>query len=164
MQRMWRRLFAAVLGVAAIAGAASAQSPPPPPLPPIIAVAAPVASPAGSSAIAIPQVMPAGGGPAIRTEGVGGLLHQPAMSFGHYGNGCGNDCNNGCGSVKHDLGFMFGSCQSFFDKCGPQPCEGTGRFRGKGGHGGRANCPDLPWGTPYGAGHNGCKYDSWLNH
>jgi hypothetical protein len=167
---MWRQLFAAVLGVAAVAGVSAAQSPPPRPLPPIVPVAAPLAVPASHSGYAIPDVMPTSGGtnaPAtLAGNGIRGVLQQPAISYGMPGPGCAN----GCGSAKHDAGFMFGSCKSYFDPCGPQPCggSGTGRFRGGhkcgGGlfHGG--NCPDHPFGTPYGIPHSHCKYDSWLNY
>jgi hypothetical protein len=163
---MWRQLFAAVLGVAAVAGTAAAQSPPPQPLPPIVAVAAPVAAPAGTG-FAIPQVMPASGGtngPAtLAGDGVRGVITQAPISYGMSGQGCAN----GCGNYKHDLGFMFGSCKSFFDPCGPQPCDGFGGGRFRGGHGGLCGgnrCPAPPFGTPYGIPHSHCRYDSWLNY
>ena len=155
-------MFVAVLGLVVLAGAAAAQSPPPQPLPPIVPVAAPAALP-GST---IAQVMPISGGlngPAtLANDGVRGVVTQPPVSYGMYAPGC----NNGCGNFKHDLGFMFGSCKSFFDPCGPRPCGGFGRGHGHGRCGGLfgAYCPDTPYGTPYGRGHNGCVYDSWLNH
>ena len=170
MQRMWRQMFAAVLGVAALVGAAAAQSPPPQPLPPIIAVAAPVAVPASNPTVAIPQLMPAGGrlqsaAPAVTGNALGTATAPaaPAYPTGVAG------CNNGCGSFKQDCAFMFGSCKSFFNPCHPNHADcgggcGTSRFHGKCGGLFGDRCPSLPWGTPYGTGHSGCKYDSWLNH
>jgi hypothetical protein len=68
---------------------------------------------------------------------------------------------NGCGSFRSDLGFFFGSCKSFFDPCGPQPCNAC-----SGGKGGlfHRNCPPHIPAAPYGTPHNGCAYDSYLNH
>ncbi len=63
-------------------------------------------------------------------------------------------CANGCGSLKSDLGFMFGSCKSFFNPCGPIPCGG----------GCAGKCGSFPFGKPYGSGYNGCTYDSYLQH
>jgi hypothetical protein len=160
MKQMWRQMFAAVVGVAAIAAVAAAQSPPPRPLPPIIPVAAPVTS-------AIPDAMPALGGLAPAGLRADGATTAPPVtapvSYGMPGPGC----NNGCGSCKHDCGFMFGSCRNFFDPCGPKPCgDGGRRGRCGGGLGGicGGKCPTTPFGQPYGTPHSGCRYDSWLNY
>lgn len=69
-------------------------------------------------------------------------------------------CANGCGSIKSDFGFIFGSCKSFFNPCGPIPCNGLG---GTGG-GCLGKCGSFPYGKPYGNGYNNCVYDSYLNH
>ena len=66
-------------------------------------------------------------------------------------------CANGCGSYKSDFGFVFGSCKSFFNPCGPIPCGG-------GVGAGCQRCGKYPFGTPYGKGYNTCVYDSYLNH
>lgn len=137
-------MFAAVAGVLAVAGLSSAQSPPPNYLPPI--PAAPVPAHHGG-------IVPASGSTGARAAG--GLFQQPAVPSGQYG----PDCRNGCGNWKSDAGFIFGSCKSFFAPCGPQPCQGLGRF-GKN----KQNCPPGPCNTPYGTGYNGCTYDSYLNH
>ena len=178
MQRMWRQMFAAVLGVAALAGASAAQSPPPRPLPPIVPIAAPVAvTPA--PAAAVPHLMPAVGldvpaqapAPAAPAPAAPGTVVPPPAANTAYGVGV-HGCNNGCGTFKQDCTFMFGSCKSFFNPCasGAADCGGFGLGRFHGGHcggglfGHHGKCPDLPWGTPYGTGHSGCKYSSWLNH
>lgn len=71
-------------------------------------------------------------------------------------------CANGCGSYKSTAGFMFGSCKSFFNPCGPIPCNGIGGGSGSGG--GCKHCGVFPYGKPYGTGYNTCSYDSYLNH
>lgn len=188
MQRMWRQLFAALAGVLAIISAASAQAPGqisiPQPLPSGTARVQSIVSPAQ---VAGAPITPAGG--QIYVRGSGGC------------NGCGsaapaatpcttsNGCNNGCGSLKADCGFMFGSCKSFFNPCGPQPSGGGWGgahghlLGGKGGcgsagacgsggcgggllghHGNGPRCGAFPYGTPYGHGYNGCVYDTYLNH
>ena len=158
MQRMCRRLFAAVVGLVAAAGAASAQSPPPGYLAPVVPIQAlpnPVAPAPGTT------VMKGQGWCANCTTAVG-VPGTPYVQNGQYGPGC----NNGCGSLKADCGFIFGSCKSFFDPCGPLPAGGHGGGCGHcGGHGrfGR-NCPILAPNPPYGTGYNGCCYDSYLNH
>ena len=125
MQRMWRQLFAALAGVLAVVSAASAQSP---------------------GQITIPQPLPGGARPGSRSCR---RRRWPARPIAPAGgqvyvrgsggcNGCGScgyrgpcgplptgrGCNNGCGSLKADCGFMFGSCKSFFDPCGVQPMGG----------------------------------------
>lgn len=65
-------------------------------------------------------------------------------------------CANGCGSIKSTSGFIFGSCKSFFNPCGPIPCGGACS--------GSHKCGKYPYGTPYGKGFNTCVYDSNLNH
>jgi hypothetical protein len=67
-------------------------------------------------------------------------------------------CANGCGSLKSDLGFFFGSCKSFFNPCGPIPCNGLG------GSGGCNKCGVYPYGKPYATPFNGCAYSSYQNH
>ena len=152
MNRIWHQMFAAVLGVAAVAGMSAAQSPPPQPLPPIIPVAAPVMASTSIPGIAIPDAMPASGGlnsgATIRSEGLHGALNQPAVAYGQYGPGC----NNGCGSCKSDLGFIFGSCKSYFAPCGPVPCGGTS---GACGGGATAGGCDGGCGTAHGHGRCG---------
>jgi hypothetical protein len=154
MQRMWRHLFAALAGVLAVVGAASAQTPGqiivPQPLPSGVARLNLVVAPA--------PIVLAGGQTYVR--GSGGC------------NGCGTpapcaspcpiarDCNNGCGSAKSDCRFMFGSCKSFFDPCGP-----NGGGHGRHGGGGLGRCHGWNFGSPYNQGNwNHCTYDSFLNH
>jgi len=154
MRRMWRYLFAALAGVLAVAGLASAQSPPPNLLPPIQSVS-PGAPPAPGT------VAPASGNYAS-DGGAKAVMHAP-VPYASYG----PNQWNGCGGFKSDLGFMFGTCKSFFDPCGPLPCEDKGwnlgkclgnKFR----HGGC--CGIHPFGKPYNTGCNMCTYDSFLNH
>jgi hypothetical protein len=67
-----------------------------------------------------------------------------------------SQCANGCGSLKSNLGFYFGSCKSFFNPCGPIPCNGAG---------GHCNhCGVFPFAAPYGKGYSSCVYDSYMNH
>jgi hypothetical protein len=150
-------MFAALVGVLAAVGAASAQAPAPLPIPQQLPNAtarlqaiAPPAYPAGS------PVTPVGG--QVYVKGSGGCSSCGSASSSNAPFGCYQPgCNNGCGSLKADCGFMFGSCKSFFDPCGPGLGGGHGR-----GHGSR--CGTFPFGTPYGHGYNGCVYDTYLNH
>ncbi|MDB5313249.1 MAG: hypothetical protein JWO38_7451 [Gemmataceae bacterium] len=73
---------------------------------------------------------------------------------GYVGTDCqfGRRCNNGCGSLKSDLGFFFGPCRSFFDPCGPRGLEC-----------GRCHTPVYGHGAMNGP-FNPCVYDSYLNH
>lgn len=160
MQRMWRKMFAAVAGVLVVAGLASAQNSipqqlpiAPPALMPAKAQPALLAAPA-SAPVAGSPVIPAG---AIHVRGSGGCSScgTPAPAANGCG-GCGSAGGNGCPSAKFTCGFMFGSCKSFFNPCGP---GGIG-----GGHGLGGRCGRLPYGTPYGTGFNTCNYDSYLNH
>ncbi len=79
-------------------------------------------------------------------------------------------CANGCGSIKSDIGFIFGSCKNFFNPCGPKPCGSWAGGCGAGGCGaggcghGHGHCPTFPYGTPYGKPYCSCIYDSYLNH
>lgn len=80
-----------------------------------------------------------------------------------------SECANGCGSLKSDFGFVFGSCKNFFNPCGPKPCGSCAGGCGAGGCGGGCgglfhHCPTFPLGKPYGSPHNGCCYDSYANH
>jgi hypothetical protein len=167
MQRMWRQMFAAAAGVLVVAGLAAAQSPPPNPLPPVHAYA-PASGPGYG-----PAVRPASAGyntpvvpPGSGLAGLPAQVHNaPPIYYAQYGPGGAN----GCGNIKSDLGFMFGSCKSFFDPCGPLPCNGGGHGHGKFGthrfgRGGLGDCPRHPYAAPYGTGYNGCVYDSYLNH
>jgi hypothetical protein len=130
-----RRLFLSVLGVCAVAGVATAQQPPSQ-QPPIAAPAYP-----STAMVAVPM-QPSGGlpaynggcvncaGPATTPSLTGGA---PARGFQMLSGGhcmLGYGCQNGCGSVKSDLAFQFGTCKQFFNPCGPS-CDG-GLFGGKG--------------------------------
>jgi hypothetical protein len=74
-----------------------------------------------------------------------------------YAEYCGQ-CANGCGSLKSNIGFYLGSSKSFFNPCGPIPCNiwGTPSVCNK--------CGVMPFAKPYGTGYNTCNYDSYLNH
>ncbi len=176
MHRMWHQMFSAVAGMLAIAGAASAQYQVPntfPSIPPQPAIPMPMPT----SPVALPSpylnghVAPVSGGfngpnpVTVQGQGVCGVIGQvraqPPIQYGEY---C-PTCANGCGNYKHDLGFIFGSCKSYFSPCGPEPCTGcsgtgTHRFGGlcKGGR-----CGVPPFGKPYATG-GPCKYDSYLDH
>jgi hypothetical protein len=147
MQRMWRQMFAAVLGVLAVTGLASAQAPNtlPQPLPPLRAQAVPAQAQLTAAPVIAP-VIPVG-----HTRGSGGCSSCAPS-------------NGPCTGPKSDCAFIFGSCKSFFDPCGPKHGGGWGGGHGRigGGHGSR--CGIAPFGTPYGTGQNMCHYDSFLNH
>ena len=168
-----RRLFAAAVGVLALAGSVSAQNqtaaPPLAPgvvvtVPPVETAAQPAPGPTVPSvpatvAAAPVEAVPAAG-PAV-VHGSGGCTncgtgrHGFVMSGGggYFGSDCptGHRCNNGCGSLRSDCGFIFGSCRSFFAPCGP---------RGLGGH-----FQKTPvYGTGASGPFNPCIYDSYLNH
>ncbi len=174
MQRMWRQMFTAVAGLLTVVGTASAQGAPPkslPPLPPLPAIPlapsiewdkkAPLASPTSTAPA---SVVPTAGGyaadvaaPVVGVPAAPVAMGRAPIQSAQYGPGCAN----GCGNFKSDLGFMFGSCKSFFEPCGPTPCNG--------GHCGKARfgckaCGIHPFGQPYGTVYNGCGYDSYLNH
>jgi hypothetical protein len=152
MQRMWRRLFAALAGVLAVAGMASAQNP-------IQYQPVPVQATPAIAKVAGSPVIPAAGAMVIR--GGGGCTNcgsAPAPAAAYPQNAAyGPIDRNGCGGPRSDAGFIFGGCKSFFDPCGPNPC---GRVRGC--HGG--GCPAHPLASPYGTRFSGCAYDSYLNH
>jgi hypothetical protein len=151
---MWRHLFAALAGVLAVVGMSSAQSPPPNLLPPIQSVS-PGPQPAAPGTVA-----PASGNYAAE-GGYKAAMNAP-IPYAAYG----PNQMNGCGGCKSDLGFMFGTCKSFFDPCGPLPCDSTGGILGKhlGNKFGRGGCCGIhPFGKPYNTGCNMCTYDSYLN-
>jgi hypothetical protein len=145
-----RRFLLAALGVLAVAGVASAQQPRYP--------APPAQYPTVSPAAVASPVVPAGGATVVRGDG-GCTNCGPTAGRGYTmgavqsvtGGKCmlGYPCQNGCGSVKSDLAFHFGSCKQFFSPCGPT-C----------GH-----CPVQPFNAPWGQGF-GCPrhYDSYANH
>ncbi len=135
-----RKFLIAALGVLAVAGFASAQQPTYAPAP----------------------VQPASGATVIRgTAGCSNCGPTTTASRGFTmslgkvtGGNCqlGAPCQNGCGSVKSDLAFHFGSCKSFFAPCGPTI-----------GHGPR--CGTLPFAAPFGQGFPCPRpYDSYANH
>jgi hypothetical protein len=160
MQRMWRQLFAALVGVLAVAASASAQAPGQIPIPqPLPNGQARLYSLVTPAQYAAAPVSPAGG--QVYVRGSGGCSTGAPCQLAQ-------PCNNGCGSFKSDCNFMFGSCKSFFDPCGPSGnghgFGGHGRCGGGlfGGHGDR--CGTWTFGSPYSHGCNPCVYDSWLNH
>jgi hypothetical protein len=149
-----RQLFLAALGVLAVAGVASAQQPRYPAPPAQYPTFAP-------GAVAATPVVPVSGATVIKGDGgctnCGPRVSKGfTMSGGGHGSSCslGYPCQNGCGSVKSDLAFHFGSCKNFFQPCGPSWC---GPF----GH----HCPVTPFNAPWGQGF-GCPraYDSYANH
>jgi hypothetical protein len=183
MQRMWRRMFAAVAGVVVVAGLASAQSPPPysvpNQLPPVNATPAPGYAVPLPAAIPGAPVTPVGATHIRGSGGCSGCASPTGSACGcglapvpnaSYGAGCGN----GCGSIKADAGIVFGSCKSFFNPCGPLPLghgngNGCGNGHGGGcgnggGHGLGGKCGIFPLGKPYNVGTHGCVYDSFLDH
>jgi hypothetical protein len=146
-----RRFLFAALGVLAVAGVASAQQPRYPAAP---AQYQPTVSP----------VITAGGTNVVR--GDGGCTNCGPTTSGHRGFTMGAvqsvtggkcmlsyPCQNGCGSVKSDLAFHFGSCKNFFSNCGPT-CGGL-----------FGHCPVQPFNAPFGTGW-ACprQYDSYANH
>lgn len=152
MQRMWRQLFAAVVGVLSLGGIASAQNPIPAPIPAVMPAPVPAKAAIGG------PITPVAG--QIYMRGSGGCsscntpqaVNQPG-NFGSYG----PRDRNGCGSACADASAIFGSCKNFFD-----PCGGVGGRNRGGCHGGR--CPLQPLGAPYAGKHNSCFYDSYLLH
>ena len=141
-----RYLILAALGALAISGAASAQQPqqyyPAPQYP--------AAAPAASAAT---PLQPVSGTTVIRggagcnncgTPAVGPATRGYTMSAITGGN-CqlgATSCNGGCGSLRSDLGFHFGSCKNFFAPCGVTPFA-------------------APWGQGFGCPR---AYDSYANH
>ncbi len=168
MQFTSLKMFAAVAAAISIAGLAQAQYAAPNQgynyqnpyaLRPVQAVQPPAAAAATS--------LPPGPGAAMPGAPAGctncgpvygkklGTAWGPGLAPVPYGEYC-RGCANGCGSLKSDLGFFFGSCKSFFSPCGPVPCQGCGGHLGK--------CGAFPYGRPYANGYNTCCYDSYLNH
>jgi hypothetical protein len=150
-----RHLFLAALGVFVVSGVASAQQPQYQPAPqyyPATPTAAAAATP----------LQPASGATVIR--GNGGCTDCGTTTAGRSGftmsnvtgGSCkyGYPCQNGCGSVKSDLAFHFGTCKQFFAPCGPT-CGGLWRN----------GCPTTGFAQPWGTGF-GCPraYDSYANH
>jgi hypothetical protein len=88
----------------------------------------------------------------------------PGYTPTRLGSGC-----NGCGSLRQDTAFVFGSCSNFFAPCGGMS---AGCLGGKCGHGlgggggcgiGGGNCGTPVYGTG-GRPFNPCCYDSYGNH
>jgi hypothetical protein len=156
-----RHLLLATLGVLAISSAVSAQQPQ------YYYPAAPKYPAAAPAAAAGAQLQPVSGTTIIRGNGGCTNCGTPATQHGptirnsftmanvHGGNcGLGAPCQNGCGSVKSDLAFHFGTCKQFFSPCGPTI---GGLWKGP--------CPSAPMAQPFGTGW-GCPrgYDSYANH
>lgn len=151
---------------AAVFGGAAAADPPAPAAPAAPAVVA------GSGGCATGNC---GGGFAGPGAAAGGhrrtghrgfvMSHANNAAFGGYfTDSCpyGRGCNNGCGSLRSDAGFVFGSCRSFFAPCGPGLLD-CGHGRGCGG-GLFGKCPKDGPGVPRSGPSDPCKYDSYLNH
>jgi hypothetical protein len=162
-----RRLFLSVLGVCAVAGVATAQQPqtqqPP--------IAAPAYPPAAMASVPVQSGgLPSYNGGCINCSGPATF---PSLTGGApargiqmvTGGNCmlGYGCQNGCGSVKSDLAFQFGTCKQFFSPCGPS-CAG-GLFGGGKGTLFGDKCPTLQFAQPYGIGWL-CprQYDTFANH
>ncbi|MBM3980757.1 MAG: hypothetical protein FJ304_10810 [Planctomycetes bacterium] len=143
-----RNLFLAALGVLAVAGVASAQPAP--------QYQFPTHSPATAAAT---PIQPVNGATVIRGTGCSNCGPTTTASRGFTmslgkvtGGNCqlGAPCQSGCGSVKSDLAFHFGSCKNFFAPCGPTL---------------NSRCGVLPFAQPFGQGF-ACPrpYDSYANH
>ena len=150
-----RHLIFAAIGALAAGGAASAQQPFHPGRAPVPAHAASVQPAAG------PAVVSGGAGCTNCGTASGPVGRGFAMSgSGYGGSNCqlGQSCQSGCGSLRSDLAFQFGSCKNFFAPCGPT-------YAGHGGLFGRGSCPTGPMNAPWGIGF-GCPraYDSYSNH
>lgn len=151
-----RHLLLATLGVLAVSGAASAQQPQYQP------ARVPAASPAAAAAAPLQPVS----GTTIIKGGAGctncgtatGPVTRGFTMSGVAGGNCqlGAVCQSGCGSLKSNLAFQFGSCKNFFSPCGPT-WTGHGLFK--------SPCPTTPFAQPWGTGF-GCPrtYDSYANH
>lgn len=153
-----RHLFLAALGALVVSGAVSAQQPQYPQpgripaTPPAAAAATPVQPASGTTVIS-------GGAGCTNCGTAAGPVARgfTMQGQGYYGSNCrtGAPCQSGCGSLKSDLAFQFGSCKNFFSPCGPT--LGGGLFKG--------HCPTGPMNQPWGTGF-GCPraYDSYTNH
>ena len=144
-----RKLILAALGVFAVASSASAQQPQYAPAPAL-----------SRAAVAATPVAPASGVTVIRGNGgctnCGPTAGRSFTMSGAAGGNCqlGYGCQNGCGSVKSDLAFHFGSCKNFFSPCGPT----CGSLLGP-------KCPVLGFNQPFGTGWQCPRiYDSYTNH
>ena len=163
-QRIWRRLFAAAIGLIAAGGTASAQyqtaAPPlapPAALTPVVipvetatqpsvpaAVAGTPIAP-GKDAVIYAQAAPPGApvAPVPHTpiwapppKGPPGYFMSGPDTPTRLGSGV-----NGCGSCKQDAAFVFGPCKSYFAPCGNIANGGHfGSHGGRGGHGGGCGC------------------------
>lgn len=131
-----RNLFLAAVAALALTSAATAQQPKPgQPVYPASGVNI-VKGSGGCSNCGTPAAAPCG--PATRGFTMSKLAGKDC--------GYGRECNSGCGSLKSDFAFGFGSCRDFFSPCGPR-------------------CPTLPFAKPFGTGWD-CprQYDSYANH
>jgi hypothetical protein len=152
-----RQLFLAAFGVLALAGAASAQQPRyamPPTQYPVVApgtATTPTITPTGA------QVIRGDGGCTNCGPKASGYT-MSSKGYGIAGYACdkcmyGYPCQNGCGSLKSDLAFHFGTCKSFFDPCGPTHCGLLGH---------KCFGPFAqPWGQGWTCPRN---YDTYMNH
>jgi hypothetical protein len=152
-----RRFILTAIGVFAVTGVAAAQQPQAQQAPAPYRAAAP-------AAIAGTPVQATSGTTVISGTGgcsscgsapsVGATLRSKFQSV--TGGNCafGYGCQSGCGSVKSDLAFHFGSCKNFFSPCGPT-CNSM--------NGGK--CGTVPFAKPFGAGWTCPRvYDSYANH
>lgn len=146
------RLFAAAVAAAVLHGAASAGDPP-------AVVAGTGGCPTGDCG--------GFGGPGraagpLRTAHRGFVMGNAAT--GYFTDHCryGDRCNNGCGSLRSDAGFVLGSCRSFFAPCGPGLLD-CGHGRGCGG-GLFGKCQKGGPGVPAAGPFEPCRYDSYANH
>ena len=130
---------------------------------PVVVQPAPAAVPPAAVAPVAPAPGPAvvAGNGGCSNCGPGGTAHRGFVmnaTGGYVGTACGygHPCNNGCGSLRSDLGVVFGSCRSFFSPCGPG-LHGVGKH-------GRGDCNIPVFGSGPCGPFNPCIYDSYLNH
>lgn len=156
-RQLGARLAAAAVAALALHAAARAANPTPTPAP-----AAPAAPTAVTGTGGCPTGDCGGAGGGHRTAHRGFVMGNAAGGYFHDSCPFGRGCNNGCGSLRSDAGFILGSCRSFFAPCGPGLLE-CGHGRGCGG-GLFGKCPKGGPGVPASGPFDPCKYDSHLNH
>lgn len=152
---------------AATVNAQPAPGPTAPTVPSLPAAAAGTPVPPSKGAVVVQGNGGCTNGGSTTSTGTGVRGFVMSASGGYYGTNCqtGLNCNNGCGSVRSDCAFMFGSCKTYFSPCGPLQGASGGSCGLFGGCGLFGKCFGNPVGgrspcNPF----NPCHYDSYASH